>query len=58
MTTYAKWDAKNASIIAWLLYSMEPQISDNYLCLGTVKQVWDVVSQVFSLVENIPCLYE
>lgn len=29
----------------WLLHSMEPDVSGNYLILEIAKQNWDVVSQ-------------
>lgn len=55
-STYAKWDAENATIMAWLLYSMELEISGSYLFLESTKQIWDAVSQAFSLVDNKACL--
>lgn len=37
--TYAKWEAENAMVMAWLFHSMQPSISNNYLFLPTTKAI-------------------
>lgn len=37
--TYAKWEAENAMVVSWLLYSMQPNIANNYLFPATAKAI-------------------
>ena len=34
---YATWDAENFMIMAWMVNSMEEEISSNYMCYPTAK---------------------
>ena len=36
---YATWDAKNSMIMAWLVNSMEEEVSSNYMCYPNAKEL-------------------
>lgn len=57
MTLHMLNGMQNATIIACLLRSMKPKISDNYFFLEIIQQIWDVVNQAFTLVRNTTHLY-
>lgn len=37
--TYATWDAENTMVMAWLVNSMDEDISSNYMCYPTIKEL-------------------
>ena len=41
---YATWDAENSMVMTWLVNSIEEDISSNYMCYHTAKELWDNVS--------------
>ncbi|KAJ0048162.1 hypothetical protein Pint_16234 [Pistacia integerrima] len=45
-------------IMAWIVNAMEEDISANYMCYPTVKELWDNVNQMYSDFENQPQCYE
>ncbi|KAG6510170.1 hypothetical protein ZIOFF_028179 [Zingiber officinale] len=45
---HAIWDAENSMVMTWLVNSMEEDISTNYMCYPTTKELWDNVSQMYS----------
>ena len=55
---YAAWDAENSMIMAWLVNSMEEEISANYICYPSVKALWDNVTLMYSDLGNQSQLYE
>ena len=56
--TYHVWDAYNSMILAWLVNSMEPEISQTYMHLSTAKQLLDVVNDTYSDLGNSSQVYE
>ncbi|KAL5776907.1 hypothetical protein ACOSP7_009833 [Xanthoceras sorbifolium] len=40
-SAHATWDAKNSMVMAWLVNSMEEDISANYLGYSKAKAMWD-----------------
>ncbi|XLR38114.1 uncharacterized protein [Arachis hypogaea] len=42
---YKAWDDEDALIMAWLWYSMTPEISRNYMFFPTAKEIWNNLSQ-------------
>ncbi|KZV18871.1 Cysteine-rich RLK (receptor-like protein kinase) 8 [Dorcoceras hygrometricum] len=38
--------------MAWLLNSMEPQLSQNFLFLKTAKAIWDVITGTYEYLRN------
>ena len=56
--TYAKWDAENSMIMAWLVNSMDEDISANYMCYPTAKELWDNVNQMYSDLRNQSQIFE
>ena len=56
--SYATWDAENSMIMAWLVNSIEEEISSNYMCYPTVKVLWDNIIQMYSNLGNQSQIYE
>ena len=52
------WRSKNSLVIAWLINSMEPAIGKPHLFLPTAKDVWDVVRETYSDLENSSQIFE
>ena len=50
--SYATWDAENSMLMTWLVKSMEEDISSNYMCYPTAKELWDNVNQMYSYLGN------
>ncbi|CAL5422346.1 unnamed protein product [Camellia sinensis] len=55
---YATWDAKNSMVMTWLMNSMEEDISSNYMCYPTTKELWDNITQMYSDLGNQSQIYE
>ncbi|KAL9441801.1 hypothetical protein AB3S75_020326 [Citrus x aurantiifolia] len=55
---YATWDAENSIVMTWLVNSMEEDISSNYMCYPTAKELWDNVSQMYSDLGNQSQVFE
>lgn len=49
---YATWDAENSMVMTWLVNSMEEDISSNYMCYPTIKELWNNVSKMYSDMGN------
>lgn len=45
---YATWDVENFMVMAWLVNSMGKDISANYMCYPTTKDLWDNMNQMYS----------
>ena len=45
-------------IMAWLVNAMEEEISVNYMCYSTAKELWDNVTQMYSDLGNYSQIYE
>ncbi|KAJ0010983.1 hypothetical protein Pint_34347 [Pistacia integerrima] len=56
--TYAIWDAENSMVMTWLVNSMTEEISANYLCDSTAKELWDNVTKMYSDLGNQSQVYE
>ncbi|XP_030442099.2 uncharacterized protein LOC115664291 [Syzygium oleosum] len=52
------WRFENSLVIAWLINSMEPTIGKPHLFLPTAKDVWDVVRETYSDLENSSQIFE
>ena len=37
--TYLTWDAENSMVMTWLVNSMEEDLSSNYMCYHTAKEL-------------------
>lgn len=51
-TSFAKWDSENSLIMAWLINSMEVDVRKTYIFLSTAQELWDVVKEAYSDLEN------
>ncbi|KAL5756172.1 hypothetical protein ACOSQ2_020918 [Xanthoceras sorbifolium] len=49
---YSTWDAENSMVMTWLVNSMTEDISGNYMCYSTTKELWDNVNQMYSDLGN------
>ena len=49
---YGVWEAKNAIVMAWLVNSMEPKVGKTYLFYKTTSEIWNVVREIYSNLEN------
>ena len=55
---YVTWDAENSMVMTWLVNSMEEDISSNYMCYPTAKELWDNVNQMYSDLGNQSQIFE
>ena len=46
------WRSENSMVIAWLINLMESSIGKSFLFIPTTKEVWDVVHDTYSDLEN------
>lgn len=56
--SHGTWDAENSMVMTWLVNSMEEEISSNYMCYHTAKELWDNVNQMYSDLGNQSQVYE
>ncbi|KAG2717748.1 hypothetical protein I3760_03G190500 [Carya illinoinensis] len=56
--SFAIWDAEHSMIMAWLVNAMDEDVSANYMCYPTAKDLWDSVSQMYSDLGNYSQIYE
>lgn len=49
---YATWDAESSMVMTWLVNSMDEDISSNYMCYSTAKELWDNINQMYSDLGN------
>lgn len=56
--THSVWDAENSVVMTWLVNSMDEDISSNYMCYPTAKELWDNVNQMYSDVSNQSQVFE
>ena len=45
-------------VMTWLVNSMEEDISKNYMCYSTAKELWDSVTEMYSDLGNKSQIYE
>ncbi|XP_050233189.1 uncharacterized protein LOC126681679 [Mercurialis annua] len=57
-STFPIWDAENSMVMTWLVNSMIEEISANYMCYSTAKDLRDNVSQMYSDLGNQSQVYE
>ena len=55
---YPTWDAENSMVMTWLVNSMEEDISSNYICYHTAKELWENIHQMYSDLGNQSQVYE
>ncbi|KAK5784137.1 hypothetical protein PVK06_038657 [Gossypium arboreum] len=54
---FAKWMRDNGQVMTWLLHSMTPSISRNFLLYTTAAEIWSAVRETYSSTDNIAELY-
>ncbi|KAL5816090.1 hypothetical protein ACOSQ3_024468 [Xanthoceras sorbifolium] len=57
-SAYSTWDAENSMVMTWLVHSMTEDISCNYMCYLTAKELLDNVNQMYSDLGNQSQVYE
>lgn len=55
---YSTWDAENSKVMTWLVISMEEEISSNFMCYHTVKELWDNINLMYSYLGNQSQVFE
>lgn len=55
---FETWDEQDLLVMSWLWNSMLPEISDTCMFLGTAKEIWDTVKQMYSKVRDAAQIYE
>ncbi|XP_021811957.1 uncharacterized protein LOC110758528 [Prunus avium] len=55
---YSTWEEENAMVQCWLLNSMTRNLRAIFLSLSTAKEVWDAVTQTYSIGKDASKLYE
>ncbi|XP_052206376.1 uncharacterized protein LOC127810847 [Diospyros lotus] len=55
---HSVWDAKNSMVMTWLVNSIDEDISSNYMCYPTTKELWDNVNQMYSDLSNQSQVFE
>ena len=56
--TYGLWEAKNSTIMFWLINSIEPKTRKTYLFYKTTKKIWESVQEMYSDLENSSQCFE
>ena len=49
---YETWQADNSMVLAWLINSMEAEVSQNFILCDTAKQLWDTINLMYSNLNN------
>ena len=52
------WISENSRVIAWLINSMESSIGKSFMFIPIAKEVWDVVRDTYSDMENSSQIFE
>ncbi|KAL6330656.1 hypothetical protein AAG906_003267 [Vitis piasezkii] len=52
------WRSENSKVIAWLINSMESSIGKSFMFIPIAKEVWDVVRDTYSDMENSSQIFE
>ncbi|GAV88669.1 UBN2_3 domain-containing protein [Cephalotus follicularis] len=47
-----KWLCENALVMSWLLNSIKPTLSPQYMMMDSTKDVWEAIAQQFSQENN------
>lgn len=55
---FSTWEAENSMIMSWLLGSMIPEISNNFMLSSTAAEIWHAAKEMYSNTDNISELYE
>ena len=55
---YQTWFVENSMVMAGLINSMEPEISQGYILYNTTKDIWDAANLMYSNLGNDSKLYE
>ena len=56
--SFAVWDMENSMVMTWLVNSMVEDISSNYMCYTTTKELWESVTQMYSDLGNQSQVFE
>jgi len=56
--TQEAWDDEDSLIMTWLWHSMTPEISRNCMFFSTAKEIWENLSQTYSMKKDTAACYE
>jgi len=57
-STFTAWDVEDSLIMAWLWSAMQPKVSKNFMFLSLAKEIWEIVRQTYSKVEDASMIFE
>ncbi|XP_019256261.1 PREDICTED: uncharacterized protein LOC109234647 [Nicotiana attenuata] len=46
--SYSQWDSDNSLVMTWLLNTVHPRISKQYLLLDTAEKIWNTTKRTYS----------
>lgn len=46
---YSAWEAEDATVMFWLLYTMEPKTRQLFMYYPTAKRIWDTVNAAYGI---------
>jgi len=49
---FPTWDVEDFQIMSWLWNAMLPEVSRNYMFLGFTREIWKVVKQTYSKIQD------
>ncbi|XP_073037355.1 uncharacterized protein [Primulina eburnea] len=52
------WKADDSMIMAWLINSMHPELSENFLLFHSAREIWEAAQETFSCRDNTAELFE
>ncbi|KAJ1400287.1 hypothetical protein SESBI_29671 [Sesbania bispinosa] len=55
---FEAWDDEDSLIMTWLWHSMTPEISRNCMFFASAREIWDNLSQTYSMKKDIAACYE
>ncbi|XP_028791520.1 uncharacterized protein LOC114747369 [Neltuma alba] len=55
---YETWCAENNTVMTWLVHSMLPEISENYLLASSAREIWESARRTYSVKENTAAIFQ
>ena len=55
---YETWCAENNTVMTWLIHSMNPEISENYLLASSAREIWESAKRTYSVKDNTAAILQ
>lgn len=52
-----KWQLENNLVMSWLLNTMTNEIGENFMYYNTAKDMWDVMKETYSNIDNTSAIF-